>query len=176
MELPYSWNTEPGIKACMWLREISSCSCLTVLPERAWLLLNKICIPLFRALYNMSRTYSSVPSYIVQEFRFLLLSKAEYVVLEDALCRVILSLPLILPLWNFCPQCHGHWRRWRWKTLSQLWQRRRICFKVIQAVRNIFMCSGWFTVSHFGNITHFSTLDRAIAVEPTGTQQDLQSF
>ena len=28
-------------KACMWLREISSCSCLTDLPGPAWLLLNK---------------------------------------------------------------------------------------------------------------------------------------
>ena len=28
-----------------WLREISSCSCLTVLPGTAWLLLNKICTP-----------------------------------------------------------------------------------------------------------------------------------
>ena len=34
--------TGPGIKACTWLREISSCSCLTVLPGPAWLLLNKI--------------------------------------------------------------------------------------------------------------------------------------
>ena len=32
-----------GIKACTWLREISSCSCLTVLPGPAWVLLNKIC-------------------------------------------------------------------------------------------------------------------------------------
>ena len=37
--------TEPGIRACTWLREISSCSCLTVLPGPAWLLLNKICTP-----------------------------------------------------------------------------------------------------------------------------------
>ena len=48
-------NTESGIKACTWLREISSCSCLTVLPSPAWLLLNKMCIPLFRALYICQR-------------------------------------------------------------------------------------------------------------------------
>ena len=34
------------------MREISSCSCLTVLPGPVWLLLNKIYIPLFRALYS----------------------------------------------------------------------------------------------------------------------------
>ena len=44
--------TDGKIKVCMWLREISSCSCLTVLPGPAWLLINKICIPLFRALYT----------------------------------------------------------------------------------------------------------------------------
>ena len=45
-------STEPGIKACTWLREISSYSCLTVLPGPAWLLLNKICIP-----FSRSRTH-----------------------------------------------------------------------------------------------------------------------
>ena len=34
-----------------WLREISSCSCLTFLPGPAWLLLNKICTPFSRSLY-----------------------------------------------------------------------------------------------------------------------------
>ena len=43
--------TEPWIKACTWLREISLCSCLTVVPGPTWLLLNSICISLFRALY-----------------------------------------------------------------------------------------------------------------------------
>ena len=43
--------TEPGKSLGTWLREISSCSCLTVLPGPAWLLLNNICIPLFWALY-----------------------------------------------------------------------------------------------------------------------------
>ena len=47
-------HTEPGIKACTWLREISSCSCLTIMPGPAWLLLNKICVPLFWALYIMN--------------------------------------------------------------------------------------------------------------------------
>ena len=45
-------STEPGIKAFTWLREMSSCSCLTVPSGPAWLLLSKICIPLFRALYR----------------------------------------------------------------------------------------------------------------------------
>ena len=31
--------TDPGIKACTWLREICSCPCVTVLPGPAWLLL-----------------------------------------------------------------------------------------------------------------------------------------
>ena len=34
--------TEIGKKACMWLREICSCSCLTALPGPAWVLLSKI--------------------------------------------------------------------------------------------------------------------------------------
>ena len=38
-----------------WLREISSCSRLTFLPGPAWLLLNKVCKPLFRALYMQSQ-------------------------------------------------------------------------------------------------------------------------
>ena len=33
--------TEGEIKVCTWLGEISSCSCLTVLPGPAWLLLSK---------------------------------------------------------------------------------------------------------------------------------------
>ena len=48
-------NTEPWIKVCTWLWEVSSCSCLTVVPGPAWLLLNKICIPLFRALHRVRR-------------------------------------------------------------------------------------------------------------------------
>ena len=41
------------IKVCTWLREISSCSCLTVLPGPAWVLLSKTCKPLFAPLYIM---------------------------------------------------------------------------------------------------------------------------
>ena len=51
-------STESGKKAYMWLGEISSCSCLTFLPGPAWLLLNKICKALFRALYNGNKHYS----------------------------------------------------------------------------------------------------------------------
>ena len=43
--------TEGEIKVCTWLREISSCSCLTVLPGPAWVLLSKTCKPLFTPLY-----------------------------------------------------------------------------------------------------------------------------
>ena len=35
--------TEMRFIFCTWLGEISSCSCLTVLPDPAWVLLNKIC-------------------------------------------------------------------------------------------------------------------------------------
>ena len=40
-------SKEGAIKVCTWLREISSCSCLTVLPGPAWVLLSKTCKPLF---------------------------------------------------------------------------------------------------------------------------------
>ena len=42
--------TERQIKVCTWLREMSSCSCLTVLPGPAWVLLSKTCKPLFAPL------------------------------------------------------------------------------------------------------------------------------
>ena len=44
-------NTERQIKVCTWLREICSCSCLTVLPGPAWVLLSKTCKPYFAPLY-----------------------------------------------------------------------------------------------------------------------------
>ncbi len=34
-----------------WLGEICSCSCLAVLPDSAWVLLNKIYQPFFTSLY-----------------------------------------------------------------------------------------------------------------------------
>ena len=37
--------------ACMWLREVCSCSCLTALSGPAWVLLSKICLPSSRSLY-----------------------------------------------------------------------------------------------------------------------------
>ena len=55
--IPVADCTEPGIKACTWLQEITSCSCLTVLPGPAYLLLNKIYIPLFRALYSIKQIF-----------------------------------------------------------------------------------------------------------------------
>ena len=42
--------TEMQIKVCMWLREISFCSSLTVLPGPAWVLLSKTYKPLFPPL------------------------------------------------------------------------------------------------------------------------------
>ena len=44
--------TEGEIKVCTWLREISSCSCLTILPGPAWVLLSKTYKPLFPPLYT----------------------------------------------------------------------------------------------------------------------------
>ena len=37
-----------------WLGEIRSCSCLAVLPDTAWVLLNKIYQPFFTSLYMLS--------------------------------------------------------------------------------------------------------------------------
>ena len=48
--------TELPKNVCTWLREISSCSCLTFLPVPAWLLLNKICTPFSLSLYNSQQT------------------------------------------------------------------------------------------------------------------------
>ena len=45
-------DTEPRKKVCTWLREICFCSCLTVLPGPAWVLLSKTNKPLFSPLYN----------------------------------------------------------------------------------------------------------------------------
>ena len=45
--------TERQIKVCTWLREISSCSCLTALSGPAWVLLSKTCTPLFAPLYKI---------------------------------------------------------------------------------------------------------------------------
>ena len=44
-------STEGEIKVCMWLREIFSCACLTVLPGPDWVLLTKTNKPLFSPLY-----------------------------------------------------------------------------------------------------------------------------
>ena len=51
-------NTEGEIKVCTWLREICSCSCLTVLPGPAWVLLSKTCKPLFAPLYCRARAHA----------------------------------------------------------------------------------------------------------------------
>ena len=48
--------TETNKKACTWLREFCSCSCLTALPGLAWVLLSKIyitfCSPLYLAEFQ----------------------------------------------------------------------------------------------------------------------------
>ena len=46
------WSTEMRYILCTWLGEISSCSCLTVLPGPAWVLLNKICKDSVSSLYS----------------------------------------------------------------------------------------------------------------------------
>ena len=38
-----------------WLGEIRSCSCLAVLPDSAWVLLNKINQPFFTSLYRAEK-------------------------------------------------------------------------------------------------------------------------
>ena len=43
--------TEDPENVCTWLREVSSCSCLTVLPGPAWVLLSKKYILFPGALY-----------------------------------------------------------------------------------------------------------------------------
>ena len=58
--VPHCVSTEGEIKVCTWLREISSCSCLTVLPGPAWVLLSKTNKPLFPPLYTKSRSGVSV--------------------------------------------------------------------------------------------------------------------
>ena len=45
-------STDTNKKACKWLREFCSCSCLTALPGLAWVLLNKIYIPFCSPLYR----------------------------------------------------------------------------------------------------------------------------
>ena len=49
-------TTERQIKVCTYLREISSCFCLTVLPGPAWVLLSKTYKPLFTPLYGDKAT------------------------------------------------------------------------------------------------------------------------
>ena len=44
-------HTEMRFILCTWFGEISSCSCLTVLPGPAWVLLNKICKYQISSLY-----------------------------------------------------------------------------------------------------------------------------
>ena len=51
------------MKVCTWLRQISSCSCLTVLPGPAWVLLSKTYKPLFTPLYIVHISFGGVFSY-----------------------------------------------------------------------------------------------------------------
>ena len=50
----YSSCTETANKDGTWLREISSCCCLTTAGKTRQLLLNKIYIPFLPSLYNVS--------------------------------------------------------------------------------------------------------------------------
>ena len=49
-------GTEGEIKDCTWLREISSCSYLTVMHGPAWVLLSKTNKPLFTPLHISEKT------------------------------------------------------------------------------------------------------------------------
>ena len=66
-------NTERQIKVCTWLQEISSCSCLTVLPGPTWVLLSKTYKPLFAPLYinvkftNVDTYWTLLPKYILPQ-------------------------------------------------------------------------------------------------------------
>ena len=43
-----------------WLGEIRSCSCLAILPDSAWVLLNKIYQPFFTSLYMLALSFPQV--------------------------------------------------------------------------------------------------------------------
>ena len=55
--------TEAPEKACTWLGEMSSCSCLTSLPDPAWVLLRKIYKP-FPGPLNMAFKLINLQSFI----------------------------------------------------------------------------------------------------------------
>ena len=63
---PFSIHSRYGLqrrekKACAWLREFSSYSCLTAMPGSAWVLLSKTCKPFFRSsvwMDNEIKTHS----------------------------------------------------------------------------------------------------------------------
>ena len=58
--------TEMRFILCTWFGEIYSCSCLTVLPGPAWVLLNKICTELISSLYSMSEPPSDKHHFILK--------------------------------------------------------------------------------------------------------------
>ena len=55
----FKYCTEIGLKACTWLGEISSCSCLTALPDPAWVLLSKNYKPFSSPLQYISVIWPS---------------------------------------------------------------------------------------------------------------------
>ena len=62
----YLWYTRRRLDVGAWLREISSCSCLTALPCPAWVLLSETNKPLFPPLYRanfhtVTQFYRSIP-------------------------------------------------------------------------------------------------------------------
>ena len=52
--------TEHPENVCTWLREMSSCPCLTVLPGPAWVLLSNTNKPLFPPLYCTNNSVSII--------------------------------------------------------------------------------------------------------------------
>ena len=70
-----------------WLGEIRSCSCLAVLPDSAWVLLNKIYQPVFTSLYiQLRETTTTIGKleYKVEKLR----DKAEIVADHVADCKL----------------------------------------------------------------------------------------
>ena len=68
LTLSFLTYTERQIKVCTWLREISSCSCLTALPGPAWVLLSKTYKPLFTPLYVHYKQSSNSRCSVTSEF------------------------------------------------------------------------------------------------------------
>ena len=79
-------TTEPPEKVCTWLREICSCSCLTVLPGPVWVLLNKIYILFPGTLYSQ---YTAHSDYRLSESRIRCMTRDSHSQNPTFKCNVI---------------------------------------------------------------------------------------